>query len=130
MADPDSPAIGHICVRWRMMSHSICVDSAWYRALTLTERLAALRRTPASAGEGTIDARAERRLERWQAPFASGSRFDERLAIDATTPDELRQILGESDAALQARSAAPPGWLDDLVRAFRQPAANTLVFRE
>ena len=59
---------------------------SWYRALTLTERLASLRENRQTARDVAVDAgRAERRLRRWrdQDPFSTDGFFPRRLAADA-----------------------------------------------
>lgn len=85
---------------------------AWYQALTLPERLNSL---PTSAGQSAPDdpELAERRLQKWkqQAPFDQADYFVERLAQDGISETELRYLLGEASASLQARIAEPPAWL-------------------
>jgi hypothetical protein len=94
---------------------------SWYRALTLTERLASLREDRQTARDVAVDAgRAERRLQRWrdQDPFSTDGFFARRLAADAMNEDDLRRLLGEPIEAVRDRSLAPPDWLLKLDQAF------------
>ena len=87
---------------------------SWYRALTLTERLASLREDRQAARDVAVDAgRAERRLRRWrdQDPFSTDGFFARRLAADGMNEDDLRRLLGEPIEAVRDRSPAPPDWL-------------------
>src|SRR6185437_4320778 len=90
---------------------------AWYQALTLSERLEAFAQRGAHE-EPDQPELAERRLHKWkqQAPFEQTSYFAERLAQDGITEEDLRYLLGEAPAALQARIADPPAWLTTLER--------------
>jgi hypothetical protein len=73
--DSQTNGVIHPC-RGELFMHSIDVQHAsWYRALTLTERLASLERTSQDAA---VDwGRAERRLARWQGqyPFSADGHF-------------------------------------------------------
>jgi hypothetical protein len=100
---------------------------SWYRALTLTERLASLREDRQTARDVAVDAgRAERRLQRWrdQDPFSTDGFFARRLAADAMNEDDLRRLLGEPIEAVRDRSLAPPDWLLKLDRAFSRPVST------
>src|SRR5579884_607335 len=93
-------------------------DPAWYRALTLPERLAHLEK---GSTQGEHDAeRAERRLQKWkkQYPFEKEELFAQRLAVDQMTEDVLRSLLGESEQALRDRTSVPPDWLLTLASIF------------
>ena len=99
---------------------------SWYRALTLTERLASLRQDQQAARDVAVDAgRAERRLRRWrdQASFSTDGVFARRLAADGMNEDDLWRLLGEPIEAVRDRSPAPPDWLLELDRALSRPAA-------
>jgi type 2 lantibiotic biosynthesis protein LanM len=99
---------------------------SWYRALTLTERLASLRQDRAATRDVAVDAgRAERRLRRWrdQDPFATDGFFARRLAADGMNEDDLWRLLGEPIEAVRDRSPSPPHWLLELDRAFSRPTA-------
>jgi type 2 lantibiotic biosynthesis protein LanM len=89
----------------------------WYRALTLTERAVASRRTDQPAHDAQ---RAEHRLRQWrkQAPLDDDRYFAQRLAVDGIDEDELRHLLGEPIKAVRARVSPRPGWLQDLENAF------------
>lgn len=98
-------------------------DPQWYHALTLPERVAALRQAPpASKFEADVDL-AQRRLKRWrsQAPFTQDAHFTQRLAMDGLTEVEFLNLLGEPIQAVQARASALPAWVTDLAQAFAQP---------
>ena len=90
----------------------------WWRATTLAERLATLRRRGPASG---IDrARAERELAHWRAqpPFEIEGLFERRLEQEGLSPAELTQLLGESIEELHARSSERPAWLETLARAY------------
>jgi type 2 lantibiotic biosynthesis protein LanM len=96
----------------------------WFRALTLGERIAALR----AAGEGALQAIADpelaaRRLQRWQSqpPFGDRSLFARRLAMDGVSEPDLSTVLGEPIEALRDRCATAPPWLSELASAFSRP---------
>ena len=84
-------------------------------ALTLEER-AALGRYEAPAGE-----RARKRLERWRAqePFGRDGFFARRLADVGLDETRLLALLDEPREALAARLGETPGWLRELLEAFR-----------
>jgi type 2 lantibiotic biosynthesis protein LanM len=102
-------------------------SSAWYTALSLTERLASLRsvgpKTPNH--EVNVDL-AGRRMQRWRAqpPFTTGSHFAQRLAADGMTEDELLHILGEPIEDVHERFPSSPAWLVGLAQAFSRPAPS------
>jgi type 2 lantibiotic biosynthesis protein LanM len=99
----------------------------WYRAVTLSERIAS--RSAASAhraGSGTGKReKAEKRLQAWkaQAPFQSGSYFAERLALDGITEPDLLLLLDEPIEDVQARLSLPD-WLNALRQAFEGQASE------
>ena len=105
------------------MDLSLFEQADWYKALTLSERAAGLRRSrgPASLVD---DALAERRLNRWrgQEPFSQDGFFARRLALDGLSEDELRVLLGEPAEAIRERETEPPAWLTTLAEAFTHPA--------
>ncbi len=93
--------------------------TGWYRAITLTERVASLR--------GGVDQQhphnelAKQRLQRWKEQPAfnkDSSYFAQRLAMDLLTEDDLLTLLAEPIEALRARSELSPAWLTELQRAF------------
>ncbi len=109
------------------MTQTVFDSSAWYRGLTLTERLESLRAVPQSAANlGAHAVRAGQRLQRWrsQLQFAAGSIFAQRLAMDGLTEEMLLRMLGESAETLRDRLPSPPAWLAELARAFSRPASD------
>lgn len=105
------------------MDPSLFKSPDWYKALTLTERAASLRRAH-SSGSACDDALAERRLARWrgQEPFSQDGFFVRRLALDNLSESDLLSLLAEPPEALAAREEAPPSWLTALAEAFDHPA--------
>src|SRR5262245_50272908 len=107
----------------------ISLDSAaWYRALTLNERLTAHRGSAEAAGQagaavegaagrGFDAAQAERRLQRWGSlpALARNALLAQRLASAGLTEAEFRQLLGESIEAARDRVGGAgrtrPDWL-------------------
>lgn len=106
------------------MDTTIFDQPGWSRSLTLRERAAVLRRSPALDAD-TDEALARRRLARWrgQEPFSRDGFFERRLALDGLTEDELCLLLGEPAGATARREEAPPSWLASLATAFSRPAS-------
>ena len=91
--------------------HSIDLrHPSWYRALTLTERLASLRGDRQS-GPGCRRRRRSRRATpaalAGSDPFSTDGFFVRRLAADAMNKDDLRRLLGEPIEAVRDRSRSP-----------------------
>jgi type 2 lantibiotic biosynthesis protein LanM len=107
------------------MDRSLFELPDWYKALTLSERAAALGRSPGRAAAAD-EALADRRLARWRAegPFLEDGFFARRLALDGLTEMELHTLLGESAEAVREREAESPAWLKALEEAFCRPAAE------
>jgi class II lanthipeptide synthase len=105
-----------------MDAGNIWQRAAWYRALTLSERLVALRAYTQSATISIDHEDAHRRLQRWksQPPFNKGDYFAQRLALDGLTEEELLALLGEPPDEIQARMHLPPVWLMRLIVAFEE----------
>ncbi|HLZ59641.1 MAG TPA: type 2 lanthipeptide synthetase LanM family protein [Ktedonosporobacter sp.] len=105
-----------------LRTHTVLQGASWYQALTLAERLDALHTSAAGdAIEATGNPElAERRLRKWktQPPFEQASFFADRLALDGTTEEELRALLGMPIETIQAHVTQPPPWLETLVQAF------------
>ncbi|MCI0459192.1 MAG: type 2 lantipeptide synthetase LanM, partial [Gemmataceae bacterium] len=93
-------------------------SAAWYKALTLRERLPAPLASP--NGIPSNAERARHRLDQWRAqpPFATDGYFPQRLTADGLGEDDLLHLLGESAFSLRQRLATPPPWLAALARAF------------
>lgn len=114
------------------MSSDNVTSSAWYRALTLSERAAPLLRagkSPLDAGAPFAEERARLRLERWRTvpSFDSAARFADRLALDGLEEADLHRLLGEPADAVRRRCAADPPWLLDLAAALSTHAAGDPV---
>jgi type 2 lantibiotic biosynthesis protein LanM len=102
-------------------------DPAWYRAVSLPERVASLHAAKHKMRNGGVNAElAGRRMQRWraQAPFASGSTFDQRLAMDDMSEGELFYLLGEPTESVRDRFSPPPLWLTTLAQAFSHPPCS------
>ncbi|MBX3016224.1 MAG: type 2 lantipeptide synthetase LanM family protein [Caldilineaceae bacterium] len=85
----------------------------WWQAQTLHERSAS------SATPGNADV-AARRFQQWRAetPFLDDDAFIAQLQREGTTPAALRNLLGETAAALQQRQAAALPWLATLEQVY------------
>jgi type 2 lantibiotic biosynthesis protein LanM len=92
---------------------------AWFLANTLAERVAARRRVGRTSQAPANKPRAEARLKRWQdqIPFRDSDFFQQRLAADQITEEELLDLLGEPAEAV-AVHADFPTWLAELESAF------------
>src|SRR5262245_21474502 len=96
-------------------------------SLTLTERVAVLRKSRSLTPLGEIDRdRAVQRLHDWQSqpPFATGTYFAQRLATDGITEDEFLSIVGEPDEAVDGPPGPPPSWMEELERAWVCPTPS------
>ena len=96
-------------------------SSAWYQAITLSERIASKHPIKKQLHDRKIDAEiAERRMQRWksQHPFSTDSYFAQRLAINGITEEEFLDLLGEPMEAVRDRYPSPPKWLTDITSAF------------
>lgn len=95
----------------------------WYRAATLTERIATWSNQDAAPAADTHcrKVEAEKMLERWKAqePFGNGSLFSDRLAMDGITEQDLLALLAEPPEALEERfgRSTDPDWVIELVHA-------------
>lgn len=106
---------------------TIWQNPGWYRALTLTERVASLQAaTPArDTYSPRIREKAEQKLQQWKnrAPYTKGMSFEKRLAVDNLTEEDLFMLLAESNEAIQSR-LSPPDWLETLHQAFEEASAS------
>ncbi len=99
-------------------------ESDWYRAITLTERIASLSLEQNQKLNIDFNADlAQRRLQSWnsQSSFTTDSYFAERLATDGITEREFLSLLGESIEAVKQRCAEIPTWLVEIAQAFSEP---------
>jgi type 2 lantibiotic biosynthesis protein LanM len=89
--------------------------AAWYKALTLLERL----ETRPSPGRAVDSELAGRRLHHWrnQKPFSDQARFAGWLAKQTLTLEDLVALLGESLEDLRLRTDKAPEWLERLAEA-------------
>src|SRR4051794_31441849 len=96
-------------------------DLTWPQALTLSERIAALRHGRLCPPEGADPPKVERRIARWreQAPFKDDRWWAERLATDDLDEAELRAVLAAS--AQGTTSEETPSWWRDLEEACAFP---------
>ena len=86
-------------------------SAAWYKALTLRERLPVPTNGVAHLyGAPSHSERAHHRLDQWraQAPFAIDGYFPQRLSADRLREDDLLHLLGESADSLRQRLTTPP----------------------
>jgi len=100
-------------------------NPAWYRALTLAERLdRQLSRSARRLDARDVPESARRRLRAWKslAPFVDGSEFAQRLTMDGLTEGDLLSLLSESAESLRDRVAVPADWLVVLDRLFAPDA--------
>ena len=87
-------------VSQHLQNFQLVVDNpCWYRAMTLTERLASLQAQRAvTRTEESYDRElAARKLQEWkeQDAFSKGINFAQRLEIDHLTEEDLLELLGE-----------------------------------
>ncbi len=105
--------------------------TAWYQALTLTERLAYLRSSPTTLA---IDhqSQATTAIRRWkeQGSFKDSLLFAERLLFDAITEQDLLLLLETPIETLSqlTLSEAIPVWLQDLIAALESYAPEDNFF--
>ncbi|MDB9304260.1 MULTISPECIES: type 2 lanthipeptide synthetase LanM family protein [Cyanophyceae] len=93
-------------------------DSAWFRARTLKERIAA------SSENLVYDVElGKKRLKKWksESTFADAGLFAQRLAQDGITEAEFAQILGQNIAPI------PLKWLRELEQAYENLDASDIT---
>lgn len=111
------------------MSQSCFQAATWYKATTLTERIASLHATPSERLDIKINTELqERRLQRWksQFPLTNDSYFSQRLAVDGITEHEFLHLLGEPIEPVQNRFAKPPSWVTEIAEAFVRPNSSSM----
>jgi len=105
-------------------------NSSWYRALTITERLA-LR----LLGVGVVRERSQSfdnddlavaKLKNWksQTPFDTESLFAQRLAMDGVTEADVLSLLSESSRECH-ESMPAPDWIGKLDEAYTESANSS-----
>ncbi len=99
------------------MNQEYFQQSDWYRAITLTERIASLNQKLNIDFNADL---AQRLIERWkgQSSFTTDSYFAERLAIDNINEEKFLSLLGEPIEAVKQRCSEIPTWLEQLAQAF------------
>ncbi|MEC4812015.1 MAG: type 2 lanthipeptide synthetase LanM family protein [Scytonema sp. PMC 1069.18] len=94
----------------------------WYQAVSLTERITLLQKTPRRSSVDCLSDNklAEYRLQRWRSlsPFSTKFYFEHRLALDGITEDDFKLILSEPIEAVRDRFTVLPEWLVELNQAF------------
>jgi type 2 lantibiotic biosynthesis protein LanM len=97
----------------------------WYRAATLSERLASLTRHTRTGAGGAAES-ASRRLQRWSTeyPHLQDDGFSEYLAARLVSPEDFLHIVSEPIHAVRGRGVAPSSWLEDLRTAFDAPESS------
>jgi type 2 lantibiotic biosynthesis protein LanM len=104
----------------------------WYRAVTLSERLAGglLSDTSSTSGldehlETVDDDRLQYCIASWksQRPFDVPEYFQQRLELDHLAEADLRDLITERPARISRRLAAMPRWMATIEEALSQPAS-------
>src|SRR5439155_2187362 len=104
-----------------VMDQTYLQSSAWYHAMTLTERPTTWRTRHHTMAHVDVDMDlARRRMQRWrsQPPFATGSCFAQRLVADGLTEDALLYLLGEPIECVGDRCTTLPAWIAEVAQAF------------
>jgi hypothetical protein len=88
-------------------------EAIWYRALTLTERIASLGAGKTLVQNGFDAKLSDRRWQRWrsQYPLTNPTYFAQRLALDKISESEFRYLLGEPIKSLAKRHISNLVWL-------------------
>ncbi|MBF2004359.1 MAG: type 2 lantipeptide synthetase LanM, partial [Chlorogloeopsis fritschii C42_A2020_084] len=106
-------------------------SSAWFYALTLSERIASLRTAKYIPNAKTNADLAQRRMQRWRDSYTGASLtqlpLTHRLAMDGMNEEEFLYLLGEPIEAVKARCPKPPAWLIDLVQAYNRPLSSNSI---
>jgi type 2 lantibiotic biosynthesis protein LanM len=112
-------------------------SSAWFHALTLSERIASLHTAKYLPNVKTNADLAQRRMQRWrdsytgtsltQLPFTTDNDFLHRLAMDGMSEEEFLYLLGEPIEAVKARCSKLPAWLIDLAQAYSRPLSSNSI---
>ena len=117
-------------------SVSLATDNlVWYRAVTLSERLA--KGAPPDVGipsesiehiEPNVDRRLQYCIHSWksQKPFDRAEYFQQRLALDNLTENDLRRLICAPVADIRARVSTAPDWVQTIEDALS--SAPTFAF--
>ncbi|AFZ34787.1 Lanthionine synthetase C family protein [Stanieria cyanosphaera PCC 7437] len=96
--------------------------SAWYHAMTLSERVTSVKTNRKHKSNLEINSElAQRRMQRWrsQAPFnQDDSLFFQRLELDGISEEEFFFLLGEPIESVQKGCPDPPDWLNHIAKIF------------
>jgi type 2 lantibiotic biosynthesis protein LanM len=108
-----------------LTAQAIINQPAWYKALSIAERLASLRIQSRDhhLSESYDAEKAISKLQRWkeQKPFEITAAFVELLASRGLTEAEFLILLGEPVEAVQARTRETPDWLRAFAHALTTP---------
>ena len=99
------------------MDRETFLGSDWYRAITLSERIASLPIESSQKLNIDFDTNiAQTQMQHWrdQVLLATGSYLNQRLMLDGITEDEFLTLLGEPIEAVQERCSKTPTWLAQL----------------
>jgi type 2 lantibiotic biosynthesis protein LanM len=105
------------------VNHEFFQNPDWCRAATLNERAGSLSLLEQKAFDADL---AVRRMKRWreQAMSSGVSYFEQRLAENELSANDLLHCLGEPPEALQKRLGESPAWVAQLARAFSRPVLS------
>ena len=107
------------------MAKTNLLSTAWYKALTLTERSSALPGgVPSGVADNGQDGPGQLRFQRWQAQpqFTEEEILKQRLELPGISEEELVYLLGETADSIQARLPDVPWWITVLTEAFAYPS--------
>jgi type 2 lantibiotic biosynthesis protein LanM len=99
--------------------------SAWYEAITLSERIQLLKNINHPNKNLTLEVKqlekANKKIERWQSYpwFSERDYFRQRLEIEGITEEELQNILAESIESVQQSYLTKPIWLEKIEHIFK-----------
>lgn len=106
------------------------MDSVWFRAATIVERLPhsqaqAVRPQPntESAAEPPDSPRLRYAMQSWtsQPPFQDGEYFHQRLTVEGLTERDLRVMIAEGPDAIRRRVGDVPSWITTIEAALSTP---------
>ncbi len=109
------------------MTHSIFASPSWYRAMTLSERIAIFSGNGRILPDSDIDEElGKKRFQSWQSQpqFETESIFSERLAKEGINESRLQEILSLTEDQLFKHLPQQPEWLAAIEKAFSKPASS------